>query len=172
VASGPSAASSTSRHPDQPAAVRDRSRTVPTAACSGQENPTNRAFPTATGADSTRRAAGTDPVPGVAPRRGSVAEPEAGRRALSTAPPAPPPAPPAAPPAAGPSTGVSVSWTFLSVPGLILRPPPSDGWAALNRVRASAEAAPAARVRVASERRDRNGTSILQRAAVYRLEVG
>jgi len=50
--------------------------------------------------------------------------------------------------------------------------PPSEGWAALNIVRASAEAAPAARVRVASERRDRNGTSILQRAAVYRLEVG
>jgi hypothetical protein len=39
-------------------------------------------------------------------------------------------------------------------------------------VRASAEAAPAARVRVASVRRDRNGTSILQEAAVYRLEVG
>ncbi|HWC41833.1 MAG TPA: hypothetical protein VHK02_07585 [Actinomycetota bacterium] len=65
-----------------------------------------------------------------------------------------------------------MSWTSLSVPGWSLWLPPSDGWAALNMVRASAEAAPAARVRVASERRDRNGTSILQEAAVYRLEVG
>jgi hypothetical protein len=60
----------------------------------------------------------------------------------------------------------------LSVPGEILCPPPRDGWAALNIVRARAEAAPAVRVRVASERRDRNGTSILQKAAVYRLVVG
>jgi hypothetical protein len=74
---------------------------------------------------------------------------------------------------AGPAaTGLNVSWTSLSVPGEILWLPPSDGWAALNRVRASAEAAPAARVRVASVRRDRNSTSILQEAAVYRLEVG
>jgi hypothetical protein len=36
------------------------------------------------------------------------------------------------------------------------------GWAALKRVRVRAEAAPTARVRPASERRDRNNTSVLQ----------
>jgi hypothetical protein len=150
VASGPSAACSTSRHPDQPVLVRARTHTVPTAACSGQENPTNRALPTATGADCTGwaatalGAARTDPVPAVTP----------------------------ADPTPGTGTDERVSWTSLSVPGEIFLGPPRDGWAALNIVSASAEAAPAARVRVASERRDRNGTSILQRAAVYRLEVG
>jgi hypothetical protein len=37
------------------------------------------------------------------------------------------------------------------------------GWAALKRVRVRAEAAPAARARSVSERRDRNSTSVLQR---------
>jgi hypothetical protein len=59
VASGPSAACSTSRHPDQPPSVRARSHTVPTAAFSGHENPTNLAFPTLTGADCTAGPAAT-----------------------------------------------------------------------------------------------------------------
>jgi hypothetical protein len=61
----------------------------------------------------------------------------------------------------GAGAGARVSWTFSTVPGWILWGP-SEGWAALKRVRATAEAAPAARVRAASERRDRNSTSVLQ----------
>jgi hypothetical protein len=52
--------------------------------------------------------------------------------------------------------------TFLRVPGWTWWVP-RVGWAALKRVRVSAEAAPAARARPASERRDRNSTSVLQR---------
>jgi hypothetical protein len=61
--------------------------------------------------------------------------------------------------------------TLLRVPGWtssLVR----VGWAALNRVRVRAEAAPAARARPVSERRDRNSTSVLQDAAVYRMEIG
>jgi hypothetical protein len=57
----------------------------------GHETPTNLALPTATGADSSSapaaaaEAAFTDPGPGSAPRRGSVADPEERGPALSTA---------------------------------------------------------------------------------------
>jgi hypothetical protein len=62
--------------------------------------------------------------------------------------------------------------TFLRVPGWTVRFP-SDGWAALNRVRASAETAPAATPRRASERRDRYFTDRPpQMRRVYRKEVG
>jgi hypothetical protein len=52
--------------------------------------------------------------------------------------------------------------TLLRVPGWtswLVR----VGWAALKRVRATAETATAARARPVSERRDRNSTSFLQR---------
>jgi hypothetical protein len=63
--------------------------------------------------------------------------------------------------------------TSLTVPGWISLSPESEGWAALNRVRARAEAAPAARPRPASERRDQNSTSLLpEEAAVYRMVLG
>ena len=58
-------------------------------------------------------------------------------------------------------TGVSATLTSLRVPGWTWWLP-RVGWAALNRVRVSAEAAPAARARPASERRDRYSTSVLQ----------
>jgi hypothetical protein len=104
-----------------------------------QENPTNRAFPTATRADSNR-APEVDDEPDV------DGEPGVDGETWATV---------------GAGAGVRVSWTVLTVPGWVLWVP-SEGWAALKRVRATAEAAPAARVRAASERRDRNSTSILQ----------